>query len=248
MASSASSNTVRIVCISDTHSRYHFALPPGDILVHAGDFTLSGQQIEVEDFIKWLKTLNQYRLKVIIAGNHDLTLEPEFYEQTWQKWHHRGKEDYEKIGQLIRDPSLATDHGIIYLEQQEFTDEKTGLKFFGSPYQPEFCGWAFNLPIDSPQIAEVWSKIPNDLDVLITHGPPANILDTTFTGEHAGCPRLLTRVQQVKPRLHVFGHIHEAYGCVVHGSTTFVNASTCDFRYKPSQPPITVDLEVKGTR
>jgi predicted MPP superfamily phosphohydrolase len=131
MAAKNESNTTRIVCISDTHSRYHFTLPPGDILVHAGDFSMTGEQHDIENFIKWLKSLTQYRLKVIIAGNHDLTLEPEFYERSWQRWHRRQKQDYEQIGRLIRDPSLATDYGIIYLEQQEFIDPQTGLKFYG---------------------------------------------------------------------------------------------------------------------
>ncbi len=131
MANSSGSNTTRIVCISDTHSRYNFALPAGDILVHAGDFSMTGEQTEVENFIKWLKSLTQYRLKIIIAGNHDLTLEPEFYEKTWSRWHPNRKQDYDKIGRLIRDPSLATDYGIIYLEEQEFIDQQTGLKFYG---------------------------------------------------------------------------------------------------------------------
>jgi len=248
MGTSNASSKTRIVCISDTHSRYHFALPAGDILVHGGDFSMSGEQKEVENFIKWLKSLTQYRLKIIIAGNHDLTLEPEFYEKNWQRWHRRQKQDYKKIGELIRDPSLATDYGIIYLEQQEFIDPQTGLKFYGSPYQPEFCDWAFNLPADSPEIKQVWSKIPDDVDVLITHGPPANILDLSISCEHTGCKQLLKRIQQIKPRLHVFGHIHEAYGRDEQDSTIFVNASTCDLRYKPSQPPIIVDLEVKGTK
>ncbi|CAF1152946.1 unnamed protein product [Rotaria sordida] len=239
------SNKTRIVCISDTHSRYHFALKDGDILVHAGDFSLSGEQNEVENFLKWLKSLTQYRLKIIIAGNHDLTLESEFYERTWQRWHPKNKQDYEKIGQLIRDPSLATDYGIIYLEQQEFIDQKTGLKFYGSPYQPEFNNWGFNLPIDSPEIKQVWSKIPDDVDVLITHGPPKNILDITFSGEHVGCAQLLARVKQIKPRLHVFGHVHEGYGRDEEDSTIFVNASTCNLGYRPCQPPIVVELEVK---
>jgi predicted MPP superfamily phosphohydrolase len=131
MASNNGSNKTRIVCISDTHSRYHFTLPPGDILVHAGDFSMTGEQTEVEKFITWLKSLTQYRLKIIIAGNHDLTLEPEFYEKSWQRWHPRQKQDYQQIGRLIRDPSLAADYGIIYLEQQEFIDPQTGFKFFG---------------------------------------------------------------------------------------------------------------------
>ena len=125
------SKTVRIVCISDTHSRYQFSIPAGDILIHAGDFSLSGTQAEVVQFISYLKSLTQYRLKIIIAGNHDLTLEPEFYEKSWQRWHYRRKQDYEQIGHLVRDPSLATDYGIVYLEQQEFTDKETGLKFYG---------------------------------------------------------------------------------------------------------------------
>ena len=122
------------------------------------------------------------------------------------------------------------------------------LILFSSPYQPEFCDWAFNVPANSPQIKQIWAKIPNDVDVLITHGPPANILDLSCTNEHTGCLFLLERVKQIKPRLHVFGHIHEAYGRVEENSTIFVNASTCSLRYKPTQPPITVDLEVKGTK
>jgi Icc-related predicted phosphoesterase len=93
----------------------------------------------------------------------------------------------------------------------------------------------------------VWAKIPDQVDVLITHGPPANILDLTFLGQHVGCPQLLQRIKQIKPRLHVFGHIHEGYGREEQDSTIFVNASTCNLRYKPSQPPIIVDLEVKKT-
>lgn len=116
---------------------------------------------------------------------------------------------------------------------------------FFSPYQPEFCDWAFNLPADSNEIGEVWSKIPNDVDVLITHGPPAQILDFTSGGLHVGCPRLLKRVKQVKPRLHVFGHIHEGYGVEEEDSTIFVNASTCDLRYRPSQKPRVIPLEIK---
>ena len=131
LSAAAASNATRIVCVSDTHSRYHFELPQGDILVHAGDFTLSGTQKEVEGFITWLKSLTQYRLKIFIAGNHDLTLEPPFYEENWQRWHRNSKQDCQAINQLVRDPSLARDFGIIYLEQQEFVDPQTRLKFFG---------------------------------------------------------------------------------------------------------------------
>ena len=120
----------RIVCISDTHSRYNFELPAGDILVHGGDFFLTGELREVEKFFGFLKSLTNYRLKIFIAGNHDITVEPEFYEKNWQRWHSK-KQDYQKVQQLLRDPTLATDYGIIYLEDQEFTDPQTGLKFYG---------------------------------------------------------------------------------------------------------------------
>ncbi|CAF1655912.1 unnamed protein product, partial [Adineta ricciae] len=225
-----STKTTRIVCISDTHTRYHFDLPAGDILIHAGDFSMTGYQSEIEGFVEYLKSLTRFRLKIIIAGNHDLTLEPEFYRRTWNRWHPGRQQDVELIGRLIRDPSLATNYGIIYLENQEFVDSQTGLKFYGSPYQPEFCDWAFNLPVNGLELKQMWAKIPDDVDVLITHGPPANILDRTYTGQYAGCPHLLARVQKIRPRLHVFGHIHEAYGQEEHGSTIFVNASTCNLR------------------
>ncbi|CAF1352445.1 unnamed protein product [Rotaria sordida] len=158
----------RIVCISDTHSRYGFALPAGDILIHAGDFSMSGEQSEIENFITCLKSLTQYRLKVFVA-------------------------------------------------EQQFVDNVTGLKFYGSPYQAEYNNGAFNLPINSIEIKEAWSQIPKDVDILITHGPPTNILDENTRGIHVGCAQLLARIITNKPRLHVFGHIHEAYGRIDQG-------------------------------
>ncbi|CAF4439172.1 unnamed protein product, partial [Adineta steineri] len=92
MASNAA-KTTRIVCISDTHSRYGFTLPAGDILVHAGDFSMTGEQSEIESFITCLKSLTQYRLKIFIAGNHDMTLQPAFYEKNWERWHRGRKQN-----------------------------------------------------------------------------------------------------------------------------------------------------------
>ena len=122
------------------------------------------------------------------------------------------------------------------------------LKFidFFSPYQPEYHNWAFNLPINSIEIKNAWSRIAKDVDILLTHGPPTNILDENTAGIRVGCAQLLARVLTIKPCLHVFGHIHEAYGRLEQGSTTFVNASTCNLRYEPVQAAIIVDLELKG--
>ncbi|CAF3653777.1 unnamed protein product [Rotaria socialis] len=121
------------------------------------------------------------------------------------------------------------------------------LKFvsFVSPYQLEFNNWAFNLPSNSIEIKQAWSQISNDVDVLLTHGPPENIFDKNSLGLRTGCAQLLARVNIVKPRLHVFGHIHEGYGRIDSDSTIFVNASTCDVNYQPTQGPIVIDLELK---
>ena len=119
------------------------------------------------------------------------------------------------------------------------------ILFLISPYEPAFHAGTFYLPINSVEIEEVWSRIPNDVDILLTHCPPNTILDTTLAGKHVGCAQLLGRINIVKPRLHVFGHIHEAYGQTGNGSTIFVNAAICDRTYEPTQVPIVIDLELK---
>jgi Icc-related predicted phosphoesterase len=192
---------LRIVCVSDTHGRHtKTVLPPGDILVHAGDVTQRGTLEEVEQFNEWLGTLDgRYRHKVVICGNHDFC----FQEQ----------------------PTAARARitNAIYLEDSGC--EIDGLTFYGSPWQPWFGGWAFNLP-RGEQLAAVWAKIPVGVDVLVTHGPPEGVLDRTNRGDLAGCRDLLSRVYEVRPRLHVFGHIHEAAGRLDTDEIIFVNAST----------------------
>lgn len=123
-------SSTRLVCISDTHSLYDFTLPRGDILIHAGDFSQTGKYEEVVQYLRWLKTLKEFRLKVIIAGNHDITLDQPFYEKTKRRFHPM-KEDSEAIQKMIRDPTLRTDYGIIYLQDQSFVDPLTKLKFYG---------------------------------------------------------------------------------------------------------------------
>jgi len=122
---------------------------------------------------------------------------------------------------------------------------KSLLLFLFSPWQPEFCAWAFNIKRDSKEIRSIWNKIPLDTDVLITHGPPYGILDLTISKEHAGCKALYECIKLIKPKLHVFGHIHEAYGkqqADRKQSTIFVNAATCNISYQPVQSPIVVEL------
>ena len=94
------------------------------------------------------------------------------------------------------------------------------------------------------ELKERWDLIPNDIDILVTHGPPYGYLDTVrWDGhtKHVGCEELLDRVLKLKPKLHVFGHIHGAAGEDSFEGTHFVNASSCDERYKPINPPIVID-------
>jgi predicted phosphodiesterase len=122
--------STRIVCISDTHSSYDFTLPHGDILLHAGDITRKGNCSELERFLSWLKTLTEFRLKIIIAGNHDVALDKTFYETNWQRFHTE-KQDNGRIINMFNDPTLRNDYGIVYLQDETFIDSKTQLKFYG---------------------------------------------------------------------------------------------------------------------
>jgi hypothetical protein len=133
---------------------------------------------------------------------------------------------------------------VIYLEDSGATLH--GITIYGSPWQPEFYDWAFNLPRGKP-CRDVWEKIPDGTEVLITHGPPLGHGDLCSSGDRAGCYDLLNIIQQrVKPKYHIFGHIHEGYGITTDGVTQFVNASTCNLQYLPNNPPIIFDVPMKA--
>jgi Icc-related predicted phosphoesterase len=126
----------------------------------------------------------------------------------------------------------------IYLQDEPVEIE--GLKFYGSPWQPWFLDWAFNLE-RGESLRKVWARIPEDTDVLVTHGPPHGILDRTTRGEPVGCEDLRARVEELRTPLHLFGHIHEGYGTERRGQTLFVNASSCTVSYRPLQAPVILD-------
>lgn len=205
---------MRIVCLSDVHSKQdRLQVPDGDLLLVAGDLTKRGTEDEIRRFDDWLARL-PHPHKVVIAGNHDFLFE------------HRPSEARRLITAAV------------YLEDELV--EVGGLRVWGSPWQPRFFDWAFNLDRGEP-LREKWAAIPPGIDVLLTHGPPYGILDRVAGGDHVGCQDLLEAVERVRPRWHVFGHIHEAYGVVRGGATTFVNASTCTLSYAPSNPPVVVE-------
>jgi Icc-related predicted phosphoesterase len=214
----------KIVCLSDTHNcNRQIEVPDGDILIHAGDATIHGSEPEIEDFLNWFSRL-PHRYKIFVAGNHDRLFETE--------------------NRLAR--ILTANLNIKYL-QDSFTDIE-GLKIYGSPFQPRFFDWAFNLNRGA-EMAEKWKLIPDDVDILITHGPPNGILDEVpkkYETENAGCEELRKRVEEIagfgKLKLHVFGHIHCGYGQREEFGVRFVNASVCDEAYQPTQPPIVVEI------
>jgi Icc-related predicted phosphoesterase len=199
-----------IVAISDTHGFHESVdIPAGDILIHAGDLTRHGEMGEVKEFNDFLGGL-PHPVKIVIAGNHDFCFES--------------------------DPERCRNNltNAIYLQDQAVTVE--GVRFYGSPWQPWFFDWAFNLQ-RGPEIRAKWDLIPEDTDVLITHGPPFGHGDRTLRGEQVGCQDLLEVVEQIQPKFHIFGHIHEGYGLTRNEHTTFINASICGVSYRPKNTP-----------
>jgi len=206
---------MRLVLISDTHRRHaDLVVPSGDVLIHAGDFSGSGTRAQVRDAAAFIRAL-PHRHKIVIAGNHDRCLE--------------------------LDPALGAllFEGCHYLFDGGVTID--GTRFWGSPWQPWFLDWAFNLK-RGEALREKWALIPEGTDVLITHGPPAGVLDLVFDGSRAGCADLRAAVHRVRPQLHVFGHIHEGYGVHEEEETRYVNASSCTLAYVASNPAIIVDV------
>ncbi len=215
---------MKIVCLSDTHNcNEQISVPDGDILIHSGDATIRGTESEVEEFLTWFSKL-PHKHKIFVAGNHD--------------WLYENNNRFARL--------LTANFNIKYL--QDSSTEIEGLKIYGSPWQPRFFDWAFNL-MRGAELAEKWKLIPNDIDILITHGPPNGILDEVqrkYFVENTGCEELRKRVEEIaafgKLKLHVFGHIHCGYGIREEFRVKFVNASNCDESYEPTQMPIVIEL------
>jgi len=213
---------MKLVCISDTHNKHKYMpeIPDGDVLIFAGDMSMTGKKNDIKVFNDFLGTL-PHKHKLVIAGNHDWYC---YKKESSTDGYYYNKENAQ---------NLLTN--CTYLQDDSVTIN--GIKFYGSPWQPEFCNWAFNVERGS-KIKEKWDLIPIDTDVLITHGPPHNILDEVPRGELVGCEDLLDKVCAVRPKVHVFGHIHCAYGVKVFNETVFINASTCNEMYQPVNKPI----------
>lgn len=225
---------MKVTFISDTHNRHRrIELPGGDMLIYAGDFMSSGYYIEeLHDFVSWIAE-QPYKYKVCIAGNHDRLCE---------------SYPYEKVKDLFE---YYYDDGVRYIMDEEIEIE--GLRIYGTPYQPYFLNWAFNVKSER-KLTEIYTKIPSGLDILITHCPPYDILDKShksrpqsdITGnEPLGSKELLNVLNYMEepPKYCCFGHIHGDGGQILkQDDITFINASVCNEDYIPSNKVITLDV------
>lgn len=212
---------MKVIATSDCHGALHEVSSEleGNVLILAGDVLPNIHPNKMIDALKQEAHLEflddlvgklSIKHTLMIAGNHD-----------WLFQYNR-----EAVKKL---------KNITYLEDQEIIID--GVKFYGSPWQPFFLDWAFNLPRDGEEMERKWSLIPNDTQVLITHGPPYGILDKTPGNEDVGCKLLLERVLEIKPKIHVFGHIHNSYGRVEHNGTLYLNVSLMDEDYEVVNKP-----------
>lgn len=216
----------KLVIISDTHTMHRglenkFYLPPADFIIHCGDISSVGTENSIIQFLDWYSNLNQYEHKIFVAGNHDWLFEssPGLAKEILKKY-----------------PNVH------YLEDSGI--KLNGINFYGSPVSKIFNNWAFNRPEETLQ--KHWEAIPKNTDVLITHELPYTILDyvsNRFNSGAVGSPSLYVAVlDNVKPKIHCFGHVHGGYGTKTIENTTFINASTLNEQYKINNPPIVIEI------
>lgn len=222
---------MRIVAISDTHlthQKHKIDIPDGDILIHAGDATFMGREHEIFQFAKWFNSL-PHKNKIFCAGNHDFLFE-----------RNRSRAEAILLGTATDLWEAPPANPCIYLQDSEVMLE--GIRIYGSPWQPWFYDWAFNLQ-RGPEIRAKWDMIPDGIDILITHGPPYGFGDQVPSGERVGCVDLLDTIERIKPKLHICGHIHLGYGVYqTKVDTKVVNASICNEEYFPENAPVVIDL------
>jgi hypothetical protein len=209
-------------------------LPGGDLLICAGDIMNSGyNKNDIHDFCHWFHSLDQYQDKVFIAGNHDRMFENHPVEANMI---------VNNYGSVIY---LQDDDFVIYGDGPNGDMPENNIRIYGLPHTPEFYSWAFNLPRNSHEMQEIMNKIPDNIDILITHGPAFGTLDTVAgrMNDHLGCELLAERIKVIKPKIHVCGHIHSGYGYEFKDGTHYFNASVLDEQYEYTQKPMTFDWD-----
>lgn len=224
-----------VTVISDTHERHDkLKLRGGDLLIHCGDWTWTGGHTQTLAFLNWFAR-QKYKHKVLVAGNHDRIMDRKLTPGA---------------------PSIPMPDGVTYLENSG--TEVMGYKIWGSPYSRKFHQWAF-MHNNDDEAAATWEQMPEDISILITHGPPHGIFDKVAAdlGEggtilpdgtkSVGCKLLRNMVDYIEDSallLHCFGHVHERHGVCHIDGVTYVNASMFDHRHLPAHGP--VDLRIVG--
>lgn len=225
---------MKLTFISDTHTKErNLRLPGGDVLIHGGDIMNSGWSYnDVINFLKWFES-QPYDELIFIAGNHDRRFETD-------------SPDIKNILEGFPTITYLQDDWVIVGDSDPHDPAVKTAKIYGSPWQPEFYSWAFNLPRRGDALKERWDAIPEDTDILITHGPPQGHLDTSgapYNEPLLGCELLRVRVDELKPKFHIFGHIHGGHGYKFHNGTHFINASVLNEQYEVVNDGVTLDWD-----
>jgi len=231
--------SIRVVLISDTHSQHERLgqLPHGDLLIHAGDFVES-RPPKLDEYIKFMDWFasQPHPQKVLISGNRDQLMDTAscLKDEKSLMWM-SAVQDYVK-----------GEDSVTYLQDQATTINVGGesVKVWGSPWTPIYGkpGKAFQIARD--ELGSKWEKIASDTDILVTHSPPRGTLDKNAASSASGCAALAKELSsRLRPRLHVFGHIHESYGSLENRGTLYVNASSRRPRSKEANPPVVIELD-----
>jgi Icc-related predicted phosphoesterase len=226
---------INITHISDTHNKHKsLNLIGGDILIHSGDISSIGYKHEVKSFLQWFKK-QPYTYKIFISGNHDICFDPNRQRIDDQIW----------INDLFNEFEVNKDKQIYYLNNSSI--QLFGhLNIWGSPITPDFNPkrWAFN-KTRGEDIQKTWNLIPENLDILITHGP------SLYHGDYednsrlsVGCYDLRNIIKIKKPTCHLFGHIHSGYGMSYDENTIYLNSSVVNNSYTVVNNPINFFLDI----
>lgn len=230
----------RVLVLSDTHSalpdpikrpgfKFSPQFPEADVAIHCGDLTSCGRLEEHKRALALLKSLPA-PIKIVVPGNHDLTLDPVYLRENhrlhgWRRAHTL-KDLHDAVD--VYTNHEAKEAGIRFIIEglNSFTlPNGAKLTVYASAFTPEFCNWGFAYPRscdrfnttahhkpDNPVPSFTPGSLDDQVTIMVTHGPPRGILDKTLHGENVGCDHLMTAVSRCRPLLHCFGHIHEARG------------------------------------
>lgn len=234
---------MKIVAVSDTHTygRNHKELPEADIFIHAGDLTFRGILEEIYHELSWIESL-PYKHKLVVAGNHDFYFDERFsHGIKFRNWRINRSDTIDEL--------LTTYPSITYLQDSGIEIE--GIKFWGTPWQPWYYGWAFQPPMSGKDgvmesfLKEKFDLIPKNTNILISHGPPAGILDDADDAYKLGSPELLEAINNLPDlKVHIFGHIHESYGKKEINKIKFYNVASCNIDYDKNNlnPPVIIEI------